>query len=81
MRLITPDEDSAASIIISVIITAVLFSAQLGGKNRLTICCLMEPLCYLYAKKNPITTMSTCPAILIVKFESSPVQPLLLESH
>lgn len=41
-----PDEDSAASIIISVIITAVLFPAKLQ-KNRLTICCLMEPLCHL----------------------------------
>lgn len=54
MRLITPDEDSAASIIISVIITAVLFPAVLGGKiekNRLTIFCLMEPLCYVCAEK------------------------------
>lgn len=78
MRLITPDEDSAASIIISVIITAGLFPAELGEKkqahNLLFNGTSLRFLC-LKKKKNNQKTMSASPAILMVKFES------LLFSH
>lgn len=71
VRLITPDEDAAASIIISVIITAVLFPAELEKKQAYNL--LFNGTSLLFVCKK--TTTSAGPAILMVKFES------LLLSH